>query len=678
MKENAVDEVRVYEGIRRRKDVKIRVKFLCFATIMGLLMAAISITGYVLSNRSLTKSVISELENAIAAETVALDGWMQTKGKVSLVGADLMGALSEHPDVYHMYELTMLAVSDPDVPDAGYGDEDAFCIFFNGGDYTGQLDPRERPWYQQAKSASGLEFTAPYTVATTGETVVSAVAPSYNQNGEFQGVFFNDVSLTALKEQVSAIKYKGSGEGIIFDAEGEILADAGGAEALSLVQDMKGIGDLFDEITSKEYGFLKTTDGSGEKIVFTYRRVPTTGWYVGISVPENVVFASLHKQRLVYLILSIVGIALAIALSVFMSTRITRPIARLEKHVNSLAAGDLRMKSLKVTSNDEIGSLTNAFNIMSDNLRNLIQKMVRGAESLAESSQKLTENARQSEETANSVVESVGEVTNGMEEQLLNIDGAKVSVDAVFNDVQTMAESARTVTEASNRTADAARHGATLMREAIARMREIETAVVAAASVVSKLGENSSQIGEIVESISAIANQTNLLSLNAAIEAARAGEQGKGFAVVAEEVGKLAIESQCSASEIKNRIDEIQKATEDAVHSMSQGTSEVQKGAEAINKVGDEFDHILEMVNQIYSRMGDISNSVDTVFGGTNTVVSSVDVIHEISKKTSESTYQISEATEKQSTANHEIVTAAGMLAKMAEDMQSVVVKFQL
>ena len=276
------------------------------------------------------------------------------------------------------------------------------------------------------------------------------------------------------------------------------------------------------------------------------------------------------------------------------------------------------------------------------------------------------------------VAETVGEVSLSMEKQLTDIDGAKKNVDEVYADVSAMADKARTVTETSTQTAEAAQKGSQLMENAVKRMGNIEQSVMASAEVVQKLGENSNQIGQIVEAISSIAEQTNLLSLNAAIEAARAGEHGRGFAVVAEEVRKLASESQESAEQIKARIASIQNDTYEAVKAMQNGKDEVQSGTMAIREVGEQFEGILTMVNGIKTQMDEINRSVETVAQGTGNIVNAVDSIDTISRKTSENTQTISAATEEQSASNEEIAAASQALAHMATDMQTAIGKFKI
>ena len=308
----------------------------------------------------------------------------------------------------------------------------------------------------------------------------------------------------------------------------------------------------------------------------------------------------------------------------------------------------------------------------------MISHMAKTAEQVAASSEELTANAQQSADAAVHVAETVGEVSMGMSQQLNDIDGAKKSVDTVYTDITSMADKARTVTTTSGQTAEAAQTGGKLMESAVGRMGNIEQSVMSSADAVRKLGENSQQIGQIVEAISSIAEQTNLLALNAAIEAARAGEHGRGFAVVAEEVRKLAAESQTSAEQIKERIASIQRDTTEAVASMEAGTEEVKSGTAAIREVGTQFSDILSMVNGIKSQMEEINASVQTVSNGAGQIVEAVDSIDTVSRSTAQNTQTISAATEEQSASNEEIAAASQALANLATDMQTAIGQFKL
>ncbi len=212
----------------------------------------------------------------------------------------------------------------------------------------------------------------------------------------------------------------------------------------------------------------------------------------------------------------------------------------------------------------------------------------------------------------------------------------------------------------------------------MSQMASIEKTVSSSAQVVTKLGERSKEIGQIVDTISGIAGQTNLLALNAAIEAARAGEQGRGFAVVAEEVRKLAEQSQEAAKEIAILISEIQSETDKAVVAMSDGTREVKVGAEVVNSAGQSFKEIVLLVNEESAQIKEISAAIQQMAAGSQQIVASAHDIDRISKDAAAQTQTVSAATEEQSASMEEIAASSQALAKMAEELQTAVRKFTI
>ncbi len=670
--------MRVFYSDEKGRDLAmgLKQKFIALSGVMGLLLAIVSIVGYMMASSALKESVDSELKATIANEANTLNGWLREKKAFGVATTNHMTSLNGNMAVMHNQETLGTTVSDKEILEMTAGTEDGWFSGYYSGDNTGKKDPRQRPWYKDAKAQDKTVFTEAYIDANTNKLVVSVASP-VKADGRFIGATCVDLALDVLTEQTAKMKYHGEGAGIIAEANGNILATSGAGEPMKNFKDIDGLGSHFDEMVKNGEGYFEVTI-NGEDKVFAYTTVPETGWLMGISAPSSFVFAALTHLKVVFAVLTIAGLALAAFICLSFAGRITEPIMGLESHAVQLAEGNLTMKDLPVNSADEIGSLTRAFNTMSGNLRKLISQMASTSEQVAASSEELTANAQQSAEASVHVAETVGEVSNNMEDQIQNINQAKANVDSVYADVNTMAEKARAVTDTSNRTAEAAHKGASLMETAVARMGNIEKSVIASAEVVQKLGENSSQIGQIVEAISAISEQTNLLSLNAAIEAARAGEHGRGFAVVAEEVRKLAAESQSSAEQIKERILSIQNDTAAAVKAMQAGTDEVKSGTSAIREVGEQFEGILSMVNGIKSQMDAINTSVGVVADGAGNIVRAVNSIDDISRKTSENTQTISSATQQQSASNEEIAAASQALANMATDMQAAIGRFKL
>ena len=654
----------------------IKQKFFMLSGLIGAIMAIVSCIGYYTAYSNLEDSVEKELMATVETQGEALDGWLREKAVPAVSAANLMASFNGDITTNDIQKMMALASSDKEIMGLTNGNESG-AFMDAKADNTGKVDPRGRGWYKDAKAAGKLIFTDAYNDATTGKLVVSAAMPYKDQTGNFRGAICDDITLDTLKERVKAVTYRGAGTGFIIEKSGKIIASTNDSDVMTDVKDNDGMGRHFQEMVQKGKGFF-LSEHSGNTVVMAYTTVPSTNWVVVIGVDSASVFAAVQKLKIMYAILTIVGILLIVIASLRFSGMITTNVIRLKEHADKLAEGDLRVEDLPVESRDELGTLAETFNMMSHNIRELIRKMATTAEQVAAAAEELTASAQQSAEAANHVAGTVSQVSDGMQDQLESINHAKQDVDIVYTDITQVSGKTKNVTENSAKTAEAAQQGERLMTGAMSKMGHIETSVAESAEVVRKLGENSKQIGEIVDAISAIADQTNLLALNAAIEAARAGEHGRGFAVVAEEVRKLAGESQKSAEEIKERIGIIQRDTEQAVTSMENGTGEVKLGATAIREVGTQFADIMRMVDEIKQQMEDVNGSVTAVTGGATRIVQAVDAIDTVSRSTSEHTQSISAATEEQSASTEEIASASRSLATMASELQEATNKFKI
>ena len=656
--------------------MRLRQKFMTLAWLMALSITAVCIISYYFASDELQSSVDSELRTTVNKESAQLNGWLETKKAFGESTSNVLTSLNGNMALLKSQEILGTITSDKEILDMAFALEDKYIACYYAGDITGKLDPTTRAWFNNARDLDKAFFTAPYVDVNTNVYIVSIGVP-VKANGKFIGATCLDLSLEVLSEQVKHMQYHGEGAGIITEADGNILATAQFGEPTKSFKDIDGLGNHFDEMARTGNGYFEVTI-DGEDMFFAYSTVPATGWLIGITVPSSAVFAPLRNLRILFGVLIVIGFVSAFGICLLFAKKITTPVAALEEYSIQLAKGNLTMKNLPVTSNDEIGALTRDFNAMKENLQKLILKMSTNSQQVAASSQELTASSQSSADASVHVAETVNEVSDAVNMQMKNINAAKGNVDTIFKDIKGVEEKSKIVADTSNQTADAAHKGSQLMGNAVDSIGRIEKNVTASANVVKKLGEDSRQIGQIVETIAAISRQTNLLALNAAIEAASAGEHGKGFAVVAEEVRKLAAQSQESAEQIKERIDSVQEDTEEAVEVMQASNNEVKTGTAAIREVGEQFGHIMSMVNGIKTQMDDINSSVQTVSREAAAIVKMVDSIDEISKKTADNMKAISASTEEQSASNEEIAAASQALSKMAEDMQDAVGQFKV
>ena len=325
-----------------------------------------------------------------------------------------------------------------------------------------------------------------------------------------------------------------------------------------------------------------------------------------------------------------------------------------------------------------MGRLADSLNKMTDNLRAIISRVSQSAEYLATSGEQLSASSEQSSQAANQVADSITEIAQGAEKQMNYVNETSVVVEELAASLQQVAFNSSRVVEQSAHAAEKAKEGGKTVNKAVSQMIEIENTVNSSAQVIAQLGERSKEIGQIIETISGIAGQTNLLALNAAIEAARAGEQGRGFAVVADEVRKLAEQSQDAAKQIAALISRIQQDTDKAVVAMNDGTREVKVGAEVVNMAGMVFKDIADLVMQVSDQVQEISVEIHQMDYGSQKIVLSVKDIDKLSKNAVGEAQTVSAATEEQSASMEEIASSSHSLAKLALDLQTAVSQFRV
>jgi len=385
-------------------------------------------------------------------------------------------------------------------------------------------------------------------------------------------------------------------------------------------------------------------------------------------------------EKATKIILSIIFVSLVIlVLSGWLIAKIiTKPLNSMVVSCEELASGDFRDKPHGFQQKDEIGQLADILANMRGSLRTVLKQVSESAEQVAASSEELTASAEQSAQAANQVATAIVEVATGADKQVRVINETSAVVGKMSVGIQQVATNTDFVAGKSTQTAEKAKEGSQSVENAINQMISIERTVNHSAQVVAKLGERSKEIGQIVDTISGIAGQTNLLALNAAIEAARAGEQGRGFAVVADEVRKLAEQSHDAAKKIGTLISEIQGDTNQAVIAMSEGTREVKIGTEVVTTAGRAFREIVALATEVSNEVQKNSVAMQQMASGSQQIVSFVEEIDALSKNASGEAQTVSAATEEQSASMEEIASSSQSLAKMAHDLQKAVSNFRV
>ncbi|MBW5446868.1 HAMP domain-containing protein [Cohnella sp. CFH 77786] len=389
-------------------------------------------------------------------------------------------------------------------------------------------------------------------------------------------------------------------------------------------------------------------------------------------------FNSEMRARLINtLFVGLIFGCLAVAAICFVVALALKPVRDMIRITRLTAEGDLS-ETLKVKRNDEFGLLGTSFNQMIYSLRSVLVEVSESSNQLAASSEQLSASAEQTSKAIEHIAGTVEQMADGANQQVHTVKESANTIHEVSTKIQQIARNAKIVAETTTKAAEKSSEGGKAIQTAAGQMSSISISVDGLAQVINHLASTSLEIGQITGAITEIANQTNLLSLNAAIEAARAGEHGRGFAVVANEVKKLAAQSSKSAEQIAELIQAIRSEIENAQTSMKSATKEVSVGMEVVQLAGNLFAEIERFVADVNVQVREVSSASGQISEGTQQVVHAIERIAGVAQLTASGTENVSAATEEQLAFMQEISSSSAALTHMAGELQGLVENFKL
>lgn len=498
---------------------------------------------------------------------------------------------------------------------------------------------------------------------------------------EFAGVVFLEVDATTINNIL--LNRDGLGEtGELYLVNNEFM----------MVSESRFIEDAAFNVEAKSDVIADCLDGTIFSGIYPdYRDVPILGtqiylqdqdWCLLSEVDVAEAYSSAYALNNTLTVIVVVTAIVIGTVSVFASRGIVRtimkPVVRVSQISKKISQGDLTENIERSNSKDELGVLTNSIHDMIKNLREIVGKLKNSSQSLSSNSQQLASSGEQIKTASGQVATSVDQIARGTQDQAQSIQNIQTSVGSIKTSTDELVQNADDTYHSSQETLSLVKESSSSANDAKSRMNAIIKTTQNSVDQVKSLAQKTTEINTVLDTIQAIAAQTNLLSLNASIEAARAGDAGRGFAVVADEVRRLAQDCVSASKDIGDKLLQIKDQANAVVVEIESGVEEVQEGKIVIDSALEQISQITEKTEKVSVTIQGLSNSAKDQIDKINQVVDDTNNIAAVSEENAASTEETSAATEEQASQVSEVSESAVQLQELARDLTLITEQFNI
>lgn len=566
-----------------------------FSMVIAIALTAIAlvVAGYKTFQQDSWRAIESESRNTLQAHAKGIGDWFATK-QHALKG--LREEIERNPNLDLVPHLRQTLESGS-FGLSYYGNEQGEMFRQDPSLNKAGYDPRERGWYKEAKAAGKPTTTEPY-VSVTMQTLVVTLTEPVRVNGQFIGVAASNLALNKLIEDVLAIEVPGKGYAILVNQKGKIVAHPNKDLILKPTQDIaSGLSIAALQGAANDHHLLPMSIDGKDKLLMA-QSIDNTDWMLVMVMDKAVLEQPLNQMLMTQTLIGLVILLImALATSWFVARQLNE-LSNIAAALGDIAEGDGDLtRRLTVKSDDEVGMLADKFNkfvdrlhVMVKNVRDVSVALNEGANHAARAAGQRSERIRTQQDEITMVATAVTEMASATAEIAGNADNTAKN---------------------ANQSVELGAQGYQQMQQSKHSIDQLAQELTGAVNIIGELEEHANEISTILSTIRAIAEQTNLLALNAAIEAARAGEQGRGFAVVADEVRVLSQRTHASTEEIQTKIAGLQKVTSNAVSVMTESHKLVETSVSDVNQTGESLQAISEAIQLISDMATQIASAAE-------------------------------------------------------------------
>ena len=660
--------------MKKKGNISIKAKLL--GIIIPVVIAIILIlvfTAYHVSSGIIESYSKNLLESSVNSQASKIEAWLEENLASMQMAKNMIEKL--HPDEAQLQTILDASCGYSENYPDGLFLADANGSFLKGTDSKKQEpNPKESMWYQEGMTRVNMAVGSAHQ-NPDGTNVVSA-SGLLNDGSDTVRVIAADMTLDRISVIVNSFIEMHDAEAFLVDKDSSVILASRDSDLISRTLGADGQSafykDVEKKVSGKSYDFC-TLDGN----MTVFKEVNGTNWLLVSYVPTRVVLADLAGLRNLMIIFSIISILVLCVLIERVTHVVIRPVKEMTRVITSMASGDFTV-SMKVKGNDEIA-------VMGRSVEHFIASMKEMIRQMGHVSDRLEKQAGSSKNVSGEMNSAANIQSQSMTELNATVDQLSVSVNEIAQNATQLAgvvadtkEDSDKVEDKMRTTVEVSEKGKADMESVGNALHNIEISIHNLEEAVDKVGTASGEIVDIIKLIGDIAEETNLLSLNASIEAARAGEAGRGFAVVASQIGVLAKNSADSVAHITSLINEINGLVDDAVKQGRSSASDIESSADLIHTAVDTFDQIFQNIQETSHLIEGVVEKINQV----DQVATNVAAISEEQAASSDEILATSESMLQQAKSiskNSEQVEAeAGNLAESADQLADQVKQFQI